>query len=315
MDYTEVKKPTIIIPYTGPTNEVGTRDIVVYLRPETNGVVVESILFKVIKRNPLYRDNIKMCYLANLPGEFIIKNKIVENHYSLKLFFAVNGRKAFTPFMKKRFENFFNVSFDSVNIVGAFEALKILEMNYEELFNIWVPENMMLMVNGQVIKKYKDLFIVNYDIPAILHKNNNKTDIAVMIFRSKLQDRDFHAMISQMADEFIEAGILSPEKPISRIFHYSKGPYEEILDSMGYLYNFNSERIELSQISFFNYLKKKGLSDKHIVGITKHSIVQFETSAGIKEESIFISTSNMSYKKAFSFLNRVMAQPLLKGFI
>ncbi len=312
----EIRKPTIIIPYPGPSMERGTKDIVVYLRPETNGVVVESILFKVIKENPLYRDNITMCYLANLPGDFIIKNRIVENHYSLKLFFAVNAKKAFTPFMKLRFEKFFGVKFEDANIVGAFEALKLLDVNYEGLFNLWVPDSMMLMVNGQIIKKYGNIYIVNYDIPAILHKNNNKTDVAVMIFRSRLGDKEFHEMIVVMANRLIEKGILSPDKPISRIFHYSKGPYEEILDCMGYIYQSDATHIPLPEISFFHYLEKKKMDEKRILGIVRHPIVQFKkrTREGGKiiiEDTVFLATAGMNYREAYRFLEQVVAQPIL----
>ncbi len=315
----DTRKPTVIIPYPGPSMERGTKDIVVYLRPETNGVVVESILFKVIRENPLYRDNISMCYLANLPGDFIIRNRIVESHYSLKLFFAVNAKRAFTPFMISRFEKHFGVKFEDASIVGAFEALKLLDVNYEGLFNIWVPDEMMLNVDGQNIKKYGGIYIVNYDIPAILHKNNNKTDVAVMIFRSKLIDEEFHRMIVAMADRLIEKGILSPDKPISRIFHYSKGPYEEILDGMGYIYQSDAKHIPLCDISFFHYLKKKGMDDKNILGIVKHPIVQFkkEIEVGrrvVTEDSIFLSTAGMDYKSAYSFIRHVIAQPIIPGY-
>ncbi len=307
----ETRKPTVIIPYDGPRYDGRCNDVVLYLRPETNGVMVESILFRVIKNKALYRKNIKICYLANLPGDFIIRNRIIERHYSVRIYFAVNGKGAFTPFMKKRFEEFFGQSFREAKIVGAFEALKVLNIGYDELFNLWVPRESILTIDGQIIKRYRDLYIVNYDIPAILHKNNNRTDIAVMIFRSTLGSEIFRKMINEMAFEFIEEKILNPEKPLSRIFHYSKGPFEQVLDGMGYIYKPDSEHIPYREISFYRYLLERGLSEKLIEGIISHPIVQVKSKDNRKvEDSIFTYTAWMDYQEAYSVLDRIIAQPL-----
>ena len=76
-----IEKPTVVIPYAGTSDDLRCRDIFVYLRPETNGVLAESSLLRVIGNSSLYRERIELIYLANIPGEFIIENKIVEDHY------------------------------------------------------------------------------------------------------------------------------------------------------------------------------------------------------------------------------------------
>ena len=44
-----MKKPDILIPYKGPDSSAGkTTDIFIYLRPESNGVISESAIMKVI---------------------------------------------------------------------------------------------------------------------------------------------------------------------------------------------------------------------------------------------------------------------------
>jgi hypothetical protein len=47
---------------------------------------------------------------------------------------------------------------------------------------------------GNTIKKYKGLYIINYDIPSLLHKNNFQTDIAVMLFRVYFSWQEFTAI-------------------------------------------------------------------------------------------------------------------------
>ncbi len=305
------RKPSILIPYPGPFWKNNSQDIIVYLRPETNGVQVESTLFKVIRNNSEYKKNIKIAYLANLPGDFIIANKIVEKHYSVKLFFTVGGKSAFTPYMRDSFERYFRVSFKTAPIVGAFEALDILKMSYDELFNIWVPGRDVFNVDGQTIKKFKGLYIVNYDIPAILHKNNYKTDIAVMIFRSTLKSSVFHGMILEMAEEFSRENILDPSKPVERVFHYSKSPYEQILDSLGYIYSSENQHIEYEDISFFNYLLFMGLKKTDVLDIIRHPVMHFKRGELIKEENIFLYSEDMDYKNAYLCLSSVVSQPLL----
>ncbi|RKX83752.1 MAG: hypothetical protein DRP57_07295 [Spirochaetes bacterium] len=307
----EIRKPNILIPYPGPYWEDGSQDIVIYLRPETNGVMVESTLLKVIRKNELYKKNIRIVYLANLPGDFIIKNKIVERHYSVKLYFTVGGKDVFTPFMKRKFEEHFGIGFSSAFIMGAFEALDFFKLNYDELFNIWVPENDVLTINGQSIKKYRNVFIVNYDVPAILHKNSYKTDIAAMIFRSTLNTGYFHSMITEMAKACRITGILDPLKPVERVFHYSKSPYEQILDSIGYIYSLGSEHIEYKDISFFNYLLFKGLNENDVLNIINHPIMHFKDNLSVTEENIFLYTTDMSYSEAYSCLSAVVSQPYL----
>ena len=146
-----------------------------------------------------------MVYLANLPGDFIVKKRIIQEHYKVKLYYTSQGKKVFTPYMKEIFEKTFNIDFDKARIIGAFDALKIFEMDYQQLFNIWVKRKDMLVVNGQSIKKYRDYYIINYDIPAILHKNNTNTDIAVMLFRSEMDYADFYGMIRIVCGEFTES--------------------------------------------------------------------------------------------------------------
>jgi hypothetical protein len=255
----------------------------------------------VVRENRLYREKCKIVYLANIPGDFIIKNKIIEQHYSLKIFFARYGKKAFTPAMQEIFQKEFEIPFARANIVGSFTALKIFKISYEELFKLFVPLHDLAIIHGQVIKRIKDLFIVNCDIPAILHKNSRKTDIAVMIFRSYLNSEEFHHMVDDMRRMLIKDGIVREDRPLGRTFHYSRGPFEQILDGIGYLYSPEPQHLPLESISFAFYLMENGYSKHEILKILRNPIMEFKSNHGeVVEENIFSHTTDDSYAAALS---------------
>ena len=300
--------PTVIIPYEGPPDSAVCRDIFVYLRPETNGVLVESTLLKVIQSTPLYKSHIQLVYLANIPGSFLATNRIVEDHYRYKLPFAIHGGRQFTPEMERRFTEHFLASFDAVDIVGAFEALRILQISADELFNKWVSTADVLILHCQTIKKIDGLYVVNYDMPALLHKNNAHTDIAVMIFRSTLEDGDFHQMIHRMAEELRKQGILGSNRSVGRAFHYSKGPFGQLLDARGYLYDQRGDHIPESELQFCRYLEKRGITSREITGALDNPIMVFRTEEGRIEECLFPYTIDNTFEQAYRKISSCILQ-------
>jgi hypothetical protein len=301
-----VRTPTVLIPYGGPSLEPGAQDIFLYLRPETNGVLVESLLFHVIKSEK-YADKCVVVYLANMPGDFIVKNRIIEQHYAIKIKFARLGKIAFTRAMQEKFEQFFLVPFHEAKIIGAFTMMRLLNISYEELFKLWVPPHHFAVINGQTIKKFDDYFIVNYDIPAILHRNSRKTDSAVMIFRSFLSRTEFHYMVEDMRQLLVEENIIAADRPLARTFHYSMGPFEQILDGIGYLYNENAQHLPLDEINFCAYLLKHGIKKETIIKSIRNPIMQFRINENeIIEENLFIFTRDENYSSALDkYLLRV----------
>lgn len=307
-----MRKPTIIIPYTGQNCTGCVDDVFLYLRPETNGISVESTLMGVLRGTPAYREKAELVYLANLPGDFIINNHIIEEHYSVNYRFACSGKRLFTPLMKKSFEDHFQEDSDTAVILGAFEALEYLKISEESLFNIWVSEKDMLFINGQSIKKYDNIYIINYDIPALLHKNNYSTDIAVMILRSSLNRDDFNGMIRAMEDALISKGIMDGNKPPSRYFHYSKGPFEQILDGLGYLYTPEGEHLPVDNVSFAGRLLSSGISLNEIMGIIHNPIMAFNENEKLIEDNIFMRTRSKSFDEAMDVLKSARSQFYLK---
>lgn len=308
--------PSVLVPYAGPSDNPDEFDFFLYLRPESNGVTIESLALKIINSIPEYKENLKLIYMANIPGEFIVEKHIVERHYRTKLIFATHGKKYFTPYMKSMFKKHFSVDTDDAKIMGAFEALRYFHMEPEELFSIWVPVDDILTVHGQTIKKYKDCYIVNYDIPALMHKNSRNTDIAVLMFRTSLKPKKLFELADNMQQKMYQAGFLKKGMALSRLIHMTKGPLEQILDARGYLYKEKDAQFGLEDISFGRFLLSTGMSTEEIMGMVNQPIVLYQDPADkkhtIKEGNLYNLCEKLSYKQARDFILHVKAHFILR---
>lgn len=303
--------PTVLLPYPGPNDgSSNVKDIFLYLRPETNGMQAESTLFRVLKSCEDYARHLKLVYMANIPGEYISSHRIVERHYSLKLYYAVHGRAAFTPHMIRAFEAHFGVRWDQAWVMGAFEALQRLDFRPEELFGTWVPEFLVQQIHGQTIKRIGDAFVVNYDIPAILHKNTTGTDIAVMLFRGDIDYDSFYDIVPQLREALLDAGVLSPYDHITRAFHFSKGPLEELLDGLGYLYGADLKPIPIDQVSFGSFLQHRGVDLHGVMGLLSSPIATVRFGERDREVNVLHATGRLSYEDAHVVLESIVSQPV-----
>lgn len=294
----------VLVPFTAAEDIAGLQDIFVYLRPETNGMLTESSLFGVLRGSPVYSAHTRMAYLANIPGGFLVENRIIEDHYRHKISFARQGKALFTPGMIEGFEEHFGEGFEGADVLGAYQFIEKTGMDEEELFRLWVDRDDFLVLHGQTIKHWAGRYIINYDIPALLHRNNRDTDIAVFLLRSTLSSEDFKAMIHDMEDALRKAGILEQNMPPSRAFHYSKGPFEQLLDARGFLYRAGGEHIPLEELCFCRFLMSRGLTPDDILGIIENPIMTFRLPGGGEVESdVFTFTAGMGYEEAFAALN------------
>ena len=301
--------PTVVIPYEPAEEKSSGAEIFVYLRPETNGVVVESSLLRVIERSPVYKHAIELAYLANIPGEFIRAHQIIEKQYGHKLPFAHNGKEHFTENMRERFESHFRTEFGDAPIFGAFAAIEKLQMTPEELFKVWVGPEDHLVLNCQTIKRLRDLFIVNYDLPALLKKNTVGTDITVMIFRSSLSGSDFHLMMEDMENALRSDGLIDSRTSASRAFHYSRGPFDQILDARGHLFEPDGSNFDIKNIQFYRYLRNRGVDCRTIEKALHSPIMQFrQTDGTLIEECLYAYTQDDEYETAYRKLTSVVTQ-------
>lgn len=269
--------PKIIVPFRSAFADGRCtdfcQDMVVYLRPETNGIQTESVLFRVFK-DPAWHSRVDLVYLANVPGEFLLQRQVVERHYAHRTRFAREGAAAFTPAMKETFARFFGIPFERARIVGAFEALSLLDMDEEALFRIWVPVYDLLELEGQLVKRVKDdLFVVNYDMPALLHKHHTSTDVAAMVFRTEMTYAEFRPAVDQIRQSLVREGLLDPDKPEHRVFHWSRGPFEQLLDASGYVYTVLDEPVAWRDLAFGHFLLEQGESEEAIASVLNNPFV------------------------------------------
>ncbi|SIQ59205.1 hypothetical protein SAMN05920897_11164 [Alkalispirochaeta americana] len=309
-------KPQLLLPYPGPEPDPEVLDIFLYLRPESNGVLVESTILSVIQHCREYRQGLQFIYLANFPGSYIVNNAIVERHYSLRLFFAVHGGRFFTGDMRRQFGDFYGEPFPEGRVLGAFSALQRYHWSPEELFSLWVKERDIVHIAGQVIKRHGDDYIVNYDIPALLHKNTASTDIAVMAFRTRLGYPHFFEIAHQMKRALIERGILRKTSPIARTVHISRSPFEQLADTRDYLLRPDGSPAVLEDSSFARFLLDQGLSLDGIQGVLEHPVCTFNFGEGLPgDHHLFDLAEGFSYGDAYRLLERVRAQALVPGYL
>jgi hypothetical protein len=185
-------------------------------------------------------------------------------------------------------------------------------MTSAELFNVWVPHEDVMMLNGQTIKKIGDSYVVSYDIPELMRMHYEGSNIAVMIFRTSMNYAEFTRIVDMMEKALVEARIFPPERPAARVFHYSKGPFEQILDGLGYLYTPDAVHIPLSDLPFSRFLESRGMDFSILRGFLQHPVIQYADPDGnLREESIYDYTRENSYEETWEKLLAVRSQALL----
>ena len=305
-------EPQIIVPYHGPTEDPHALDIFIYMRPETNGTLGESVVTKVIENCPEYRTEIKLVYMVNIPGECIVEDHLIERYNALKIYFARSGASALTHYMRTRFEQHFRCDWKSAQIIGAYEALRLLNCNESELFDIWVDEKSVLDIHGQTIKKIDNLFVINYDVPALLKKNNSTTDIAVMLFRMQLPYKYINSLAARITTGMVEQRILPTGSTPSRAFHYSGGPFEQLRDGLVFLFGNDKHHCPLETLSFGRYLLTRNIDEKSIQHLVDNPLVTLRDHHGaLSEASLFMHTRSCSYRQAHHTLENVVSQSLI----
>ena len=307
-------RPSILVPFAGPDPDGSSLDVFVYLRPETNGVAAESTILRVIKDCRLRRSDIELVYMANVPGEYILHRHIVEHHYALRLFFAVHGGGAFSDDMIRQFETFYGIPFRREAVIGAFEALRRFQWDPDQLFGLWVDESQVTRIAGQVIKRFQSMWIVNYDIPALLHKNSAATDIAVMAFRTREGYPHFFELAQEMKRALVERGVLKRDMPIARAVHISRSPFEQLLDARDYLLNPDGSSAGISSSSFAQFLLSRGIEESQLRGLVEHPICQFDFGVTApRDQNLLDLCEGFSYLDAWYMILKIQAQTMVPG--
>jgi hypothetical protein len=302
-----VRLPSIMVPYPGPTALPGEQDIAVYLRPESNGVRVESAMLKALRGDPRFTESIRLVYLANVPGSLIVRRGVVREHYGARFHFARTGKAALTATMRGLFEEAFGTPADAAPIVGAYEALPALGLSPEGLFDVRVPPKHYALILGQSVKLVGGLYVLNYDIPALLAKHNDGTDVFSMLLRSGVAYQEFAELMRSVETALRDSGIVSAATPLSRVLHHAKGPFEQALDALGYLYAADGAPIPLRETTFASFLMERGAPEARILDIVRHPLVRLRSpGGGVSEAEIYQLTRGATYAEALAVLDSVV---------
>ena len=148
-----------------------------------------------------------------------------------------------------------------------------------------------------------------FAVSALLHKNTRETDIAVMLFRTSTSYAYFSDLVQQMRERLVAEGVISRQFAAGRGFHYSKSPFEQLLDARGYLIEGRGTPVPLDETSFGRFLMDRGIPRGVIEGLLQNPIGCFETDGGSPtEDSIFSATHQMSFSTALNVFRQMTAQ-------
>jgi hypothetical protein len=132
-----------------------------------------------------------------------------------------------------------------------------------------------------------------------------------MIFRTSLGYTEFEVIIKMMETALLDANILLPEWPSSRIFHYSKGPFEQVLDGRSYLYTPEAKHIPLSDLPFPRFLSSRSVDFPILWGLLRNPLIRYTGGDGtVQEDSIYSYTQGNSYEEAREKLFTIRSQVL-----
>ena len=104
-------------------------------------------------------------------------------------------------------------------------------------------------------------------------------------------------------------GIIATGAPVGRAFHYSRGPFEQVLDARGHLYDENGNHISLYDMQFCSFLHSKSIFCKDVDRILDNPIMEFRNEQNeAVEECLYAYTEDASYETAYETLVSSVSQ-------
>ena len=312
-------RPDVLIQYmNNDTTDLPTA--VIYVRPKTNLVKYEKEI--LVGLQP-YADVI---YLANLNGKLFIKNALILEHYSTQYKFSIMGKEEVKKYseMKKKIEKFFDRDFDSMKIIGAFDAMLEMNLTADALFNIIVEKKDFLKLYGQTIKKVKDYYIVNYNIPAILEKYTPTANIFVVAVRLKDKNTSLK-LLDQSIFENIQndkntpiidedkLGKLKWNEKIRRTYHISRNHIIAMFDMMDFVFKSNGDHIKLEEIPFAKWLFDRGnINEQQLLQLKDYAIVYIRKNRKKKLVNILEESMHKNFEECEELLKSIIWEDRIK---
>jgi hypothetical protein len=279
MDQKDLIKPDILINYSFDCIDDDTAIAVIYVRPDTNIVSYEKAILKGVQGHG------KVIYMANLNGKLFIKDALILDHYSIQYKFAIYGKSELAkyPEMIQGFENHFHTSFEQANIIGSFEALIKLHLEPAKLFSFFVDDTCFLKLYGQTIKKISDCYIINYDLPFLLNKYNDKTNIFVIVLQYNSNEINFQSINDSIFKEFKKdkyAPIIDEDKlkklnsfeQVKRTYHISGNHIKAMYDMIDFVFINESTHISFIDTPLGKKLMNMNITEKQLYSIREQPI-------------------------------------------
>ena len=255
------RRPDIIVRWTAvpptrvpPAEGDAAAYAVVYVRPETNTVLYERAIVSGIRVHG------SLAYLANLDASLFRRDRILERHYASQFRFAIEPREALGryPEMVHRFEEHFGVSLSRARLAGAFEALELLSMDEEQLFDTIVPEDDYLSMWGQELKRIGGLVVANPSLPAVVNRYVPGANVFVAVARcrepgpealSALNRSIYEAVVARHETPILDGdrlGALVWKERIRRTYHISSNHLMAMFDMADLVYVDDDHRLDVT---------------------------------------------------------------------
>lgn len=312
LNFSEKITPDIIIDYM-PLNEDFMPVAVIYVRPETNQVSYEKA---ILKGALPYSDVI---FMANLNGMLFIRDALILDHYACQYRFAIYGVDEIKkyPEMVDKVENYFGVHLSPEKFIGSFDAILKLNISAEKLFNTFVDEKSFLKLYGQTIKKYDDLYIINYDLPAIIEKYNDKSNVFIVVVKFKNEKITFDKINYSIAIEmekdnnllFYCADIykdISLIEKVKRTYHFSSTHIMAMFDMTDFVFDSNCKRISVTETPFGHYLIKNNfLTKERLIKLREYPMVYVSVNGKRELLNIIEDTKGISFDESVELLRSI----------
>jgi hypothetical protein len=265
-------KPDLILRYPlgedgfGPGRPAGTAYAVVYVRPETNNILYERAIATAIRRRGVPLS------IANINGALFVRDGILQEHYASQFRFAADpcGEMSRYPEMIAHFETYFKVPFDRSPLIGSFDAVRLLGMGEEELFETIVPETDFLDCWGQEFKRIFDFIVANPNLPAIVKRYTPRANVLAIVVRSREPEENFFGALNrEIYSEIVsrrETPVIDGEKldslvwseRIRRTYHISTTHLMAMFDMADLVYMDDRGRLDVAETPLGRMLTANG---------------------------------------------------------
>lgn len=265
-------RPDILLPFA-PEDDLscgsrreGLRHAVVLVRPESNRLPYEAEILSVL------RARARVTYIANLNGRLFTEGGILHSHYASQFRFARDPRAFLElyPELALAFEEHFGLSVSEAPIRGSLGDLSEIGLSPEGLFATIVPDSDFLAVKGQTFKRIHGVFIVNYDLPAIVRRYTPSANVFVALAEAEAGSDDFYDELNQAIHDMIASHSETPlvygaalrglswHEQVRRTYHISTNRLQAMLDMSDFVYPDISGRLDVAATPLGSALVRTG---------------------------------------------------------